>query len=76
MCKNNGFKNNAGERIRTFEGTKPIGPKPIPFDRSGTPAQWKNKQLSLFKFFKEDILPVIHRCRFARCLGSQRPEYI
>ena len=29
---------NAGERIRTFEGTKPIGPKPITFDHFVTPA--------------------------------------
>ncbi len=29
---------NAGDRIRTYEGTKPLGPKPSPFDRSGTPA--------------------------------------
>lgn len=28
----------AGRRIRTLEGTKPMGPKPIPFDRSGIPA--------------------------------------
>ena len=29
---------NAGDRTRTCVGTKPIGPKPIPFDHSGTPA--------------------------------------
>ncbi len=28
----------AGERIRTFVSTKLMGPKPIPFDHSGTPA--------------------------------------
>ena len=30
---------NAGSRIRTYEGTKPYGPKPYPFDRLGIPAQ-------------------------------------
>ncbi len=28
----------AGKRIRTSEGTKQLGPKPSPFDRSGIPA--------------------------------------
>lgn len=39
MITNKEFiKEYAGERIRTLEGTKPSGPKPDPFDRSGTPA--------------------------------------
>ena len=29
---------NAGHRIRTCVGTKPTGPKPVPFDHSGNPA--------------------------------------
>ncbi len=28
----------AGYRIRTCEGKKPTGPKPVPFDYSGNPA--------------------------------------
>ena len=28
----------AGDRIRTCESTKLMGPRPIPFDRSGIPA--------------------------------------
>ena len=29
---------NAADRIRTCEGTKPVGPKPTPLDRFGTAA--------------------------------------
>ena len=31
-------RKNAEEGVRTLVGTKPIGPKPIPFDHSGTSA--------------------------------------
>lgn len=32
------YKNGAGNGIRTREGTHPIGPQPIAFDRSTIPA--------------------------------------
>ena len=35
----------AEDRIRTYEGTKPLEPKSSPLDRSGTPAQFSKNYL-------------------------------
>ena len=41
----NNYKNGAGDGNRTREGTNPLGPQPSAFDRSTTPAEYKNKSI-------------------------------
>ena len=56
MVKRKGLfdKMNAGTRIRTLEGTKPLPPQGSPLDRSGPPANaCKSKKQHIFKIMQK-----------------------
>ena len=63
MVKRKGLfdKMNAGTRIRTLEGTKPLLPQGSPLDRSGTPA---------CKFKKQHIFKIMQKIYILKNLNS------